>query len=559
MPEIPANFKQTYLRDPNAAANSADQFRQANEINLNTMQYYFPELNQGKNAQDEYNKAMGGTSGQTASGASFGGSSGGTPYIPPPVAQPAYVAPTPAPAPSGAVFGGTATRSAAPAQSGAVFGGTATRAATPAPSGAVFGGTATRTTPAPAPSGPVFGGSPTQGANLGMGNTVNRAAVMPDEVNVAKPYMVPGMQSSGGGAETPKPTYTSIDPNLPTPQYGMGFNQNLAPTEYTTGQRGMQQYNPAGTPDLVKTTGERGMQPYKPGMGAQGPNPYLNQMASGMTGQVQQNFLQQTMPQLRSGAQAAGQYGGSRQGIAEGVAAGNAATGLAGQLANLYGGAYNTDQANQTQRYGTNVGAGVSMRGQDQNYNLGAGQLGLGYQNSNNSYNLGVMNNQTTQMGQAQQYGLGLGQLGLGFQNAANTYNLGLGQLDLSNQGQNQNFYTSQRGQDLQQYQIGNTLYNDGTSGQMNVGRDQYNVGQQYQNAPLKAIDQYGRIISPYTGYNQTSTTSGESGGGMSGAAGGAMAGQQIANNLTRDTQRDNNMNIRNGDGFTNLPAYLQR
>lgn len=298
-----------------------------------------------------------------------------------------------------------------------------------------------------------------------------------------------------------------------------------------------------------------GEQPYNPGMGAQGPNPYLNQMASGMTGQVQQNFLQQTMPQLRSGAQASGQYGGSRQGIAEGVAAGNAATGLAGQLANLYGGAYNTDQANQTQRYGTNVGAGVSMRGQDQNYNLGAGQLGLGYQNSNNSYNLGVMNNQTAQMGQAQQYGLGLGQLGLGFQNAANNYNLGLGQLDLSNQGQNQNFYTSQRGQDLQQYQLGANLYGNGVNGQIGVGQGQYNVGQQYQNAPINAINQYGQAISPYTGYGQTQTTSGQAGGGMNGVVGGGLAGAQIANNLYRGNQ--GSMPMINGGGFSNFPAYM--
>ena len=86
-----------------------------------------------------------------------------------------------------------------------------------------------------------------------------------------------------------------------------------------------------------------------------GPNPYLKEYGDALTKQSTQNFLQNTMPQIRNGAQAAGQYGGSRQGIAEGVAAGNASTGLGANLANLYSSGYNTDS----------------------NYNLGLGGLQL--------------------------------------------------------------------------------------------------------------------------------------------------------------------------------------
>jgi hypothetical protein len=51
-------------------------------------------------------------------------------------------------------------------------------------------------------------------------------------------------------------------------------------------------------------------------------------------------------------------------------------------------------------------------------------------------------------------------------------------------------------------------------------------------NAPANAISQYNSLISPYTGYGQSNTTTGTSGGGAQGAVGGALAGYQIGNNL---------------------------
>lgn len=236
-----------------------------------------------------------------------------------------------------------------------------------------------------------------------------------------------------------------------------------------------------------------------------------------------------------------------------------------------------TNQRGQDINQGiANMGNATTQRGQDQSYALGQGNLGLGYQNSNNSYNLGVMNNNTTQRGQdlnqqvasgnlalgyqqaGNAYNLGMGNLNLGQQQAGNAYNLGVGnlnlaqqqannnyslgqgQLALTNQGQNQNFYSTQRGQDLQQYTIGNNIYNNGVNGQIAVGQGQYNVGQQYQNAPMNAVDQYGRVISPYTGYNQTQTQSGQSGGGANGFIGGGLAAYQIANNLYGSNNRNN-------------------
>ena len=67
--------EQQYTRNPNQADQFAnDAYLPAHGINLDTMQYYFPELNQGKNAQEEYNRAMAASNQPSASGAVFGGS-----------------------------------------------------------------------------------------------------------------------------------------------------------------------------------------------------------------------------------------------------------------------------------------------------------------------------------------------------------------------------------------------------------------------------------------------------------------------------------------------------
>jgi len=95
-----------------------------------------------------------------------------------------------------------------------------------------------------------------------------------------------------------------------------------------------------------------------------------------------------------------------------------------------------------------------------------------------------------------------------------------------------QNFYSNQRGQDLQQYGLGANLYNQGNLGNLGIGSGQYNLGQQYQNAPMTALQQYSQAISPYSNLNSTATNTASQGGGTLGAMGGALAGAQIGNNL---------------------------
>jgi hypothetical protein len=83
----------------------------------------------------------------------------------------------------------------------------------------------------------------------------------------------------------------------------------------------------------------------------------------------------------------------------------------------------------------------------------------------------------------------------------------------LEQYGMDQNFYTSQRGQDLQQLGVAGNLYGLGTSGQWLP----------YQN--------YSQTLSPYTGFGTTSST-GQQGGGAVGSFGGALAGASIGNKL---------------------------
>lgn len=73
-------------------------------------------------------------------------------------------------------------------------------------------------------------------------------------------------------------------------------------------------------------------------------NPYLDQQAAAITGQLSRNLDENVMPGLRSEALASGQYGGSRQGIAEGLAVSRLNQDLAPALTNLYGTAFENAQ-----------------------------------------------------------------------------------------------------------------------------------------------------------------------------------------------------------------------
>lgn len=131
----------------------------------------------------------------------------------------------------------------------------------------------------------------------------------------------------------------------------------------------------------------------------------------------------------------------------------------------------------------------------------------------------------------SQGYGANLN-AGLQQQSLDNNYNLGLGSLANNNQAQNQNFYTQNRSLDQSGLALGNTLYNSGVNGQLNLGNAQYTAGNIFQNAPLTALQNYSNTISPYTGLNASQINTGSSGGGANGAIGGILAALGISKNL---------------------------
>lgn len=289
-------------------------------------------------------------------------------------------------------------------------------------------------------------------------------------------------------------------------------------------------------------------------------NPYLDTMAGNITGQVNTN-LGKALNGIDSQSVVSGGVGGARQGLAQGQAIGDANAGLSSALGSLYGGAFENQAGRDLAQWqtGQQVGLGYAQNqtnrdlgfgGLDQakyatdaNSSIAQGQLGLGYQNSNNAYALGNQANATNMYGlqnqftlgqgantnQANQiannYTLGQGNLSLGNKTADNAYDLGnkgvnnqwaqmVSNAQLQNQGQQLDFYTSQRGQDLAQTQLGANMYLQGVNGQ------------------YTGLNNAANNLGQFTGFGNTNTSTGGTGGGLQGLIGGAGAGFQWFNGL---------------------------
>jgi len=97
-------------------------------------------------------------------------------------------------------------------------------------------------------------------------------------------------------------------------------------------------------------------------------NPYLDEMAKGITSQMNQNWTNNLEPSIRSGAMAAGGFGGSRQGVVEANGLNDLNRSLGQNLTNLYGQDYTNSMNRNLQKYGM-----------DQSYNLGLRANDLGF------------------------------------------------------------------------------------------------------------------------------------------------------------------------------------
>ncbi len=141
----------------------------------------------------------------------------------------------------------------------------------------------------------------------------------------------------------------------------------------------------------------------------------------------------------------------------------------------------------------------LANRTQDNNYNLGnrgadnqlAGinsQFQLGQMGNNTQLQLGQMNNETNRQGQANQFALGMGNLGL------------------QGRQQEQNFYTANRGQDLQAYGLGAQLTGQGQQGMGQGLANVYNNANTTYNAPWDQLNRYNQANGQYLNLGQTQT-----------------------------------------------------
>lgn len=243
-------------------------------------------------------------------------------------------------------------------------------------------------------------------------------------------------------------------------------------------------------------------------------NPYLQDQANAITNTATTNLQRNILPGINAGAMMAGGFGGSRQGIAQANAIGQTNQGITNSLAGLYGNAYEGDQnrSNAAAMQAAQLAAQQNIAGmQNQTTrDLGFGNLDLNRTNAQNQYNLGLGGLGNQRYGMDQNYSLGMGQLGLNSQTA------------------NQNFYTAQRGQDLQQLGLGANLAQQGNSGLSQQGQDLWNTGQMQNQAGWNPIQQYLQGLAPFTGLGQTTTQTTPGGSAVGGAIGGALTMAQL-------------------------------
>ena len=231
-----------------------------------------------------------------------------------------------------------------------------------------------------------------------------------------------------------------------------------------------------------------------------------------------QQFQEQVLPGLKSGAQDAGQFGGSRQGIAEGIASRGYLDAVANTTANMGNAAYAqglqaqanagslsnqlVGQGNQNLQAAGSLGSTLSaqgLQGQTNAGQLGYGLTGQGLQALQGAGALGssLYGNGSQAMGQVAALTPGLQQAAMAGGNAQ----LGLGSLL---QGQNQ--------------------------AQIDAQMNQWNYN---QNLPYTMMSDYLSMLQGQAGGQTVSSQSGGGGsrlaGGLGGAASGAALGTAFA------------------------------
>lgn len=215
-------------------------------------------------------------------------------------------------------------------------------------------------------------------------------------------------------------------------------------------------------------------------------NPYLQDQANNIATNLTQNWQQNALPSINSGAMMAGGFGGSRQGVAQGISANGLNQAIGQAQSGLMYNAYNTDQQLQAQRdmQAAQLAAQQNIAGmQNQTQrDLGFGNLGLGYTQAGNQYNLG------------------LGQLGLGQYNAETSRGLGYGQLQ---QQGDQNAFNNQL--------AGYNAQLNGLNALQGWNSQGVNLANQQQQIPLQNLTTLGNLGMGIGGQGGSSSQPGAS------------------------------------------------
>lgn len=260
-------------------------------------------------------------------------------------------------------------------------------------------------------------------------------------------------------------------------------------------------------------------------------NQYVSNAIDSAIRPVTQQFQEQVMPAIKSGAIDAGQMGSSRQGIAEGIAARGYQDTVGDISSNMMNSAYN--QGLSAMQAGGQLGQ--SMVGQALGAGLNAGQLGQNMLNSgiaaagtSGSLGQGMVNSALGALGQSGSLGAQLGgQAGSLYSGIAGAGNsmlgtgiTGMGQASALNQGAQQGLLT---GGQVQQ-QLGQGMTADAQAQRdAEVNRWNYN-----QNLPYTMIQDYLAALNGAQGGQTTSQQSGGSSNRLTGALGGAATGAAL-------------------------------
>lgn len=211
-------------------------------------------------------------------------------------------------------------------------------------------------------------------------------------------------------------------------------------------------------------------------------NPYLDQMAAGITQQATRNLNENILPGVRSNSIASGGFGGSRQGIAEGLAMGRTNDALTNSLANLYGTDYTNQMNRNLQQYGMELQNALGMgqldaqnRSIDNQYSLGLGGLNNQRYGIDQTYNLGMTNAANSRYGTDKQYEVGMAGANASMANAA------------ASQAQAANNFA------LGQQQLGMSGLFGLLDRQYQYGQGAQNTANNMQNTPLNYWQQFGQ------------------------------------------------------------------